>query len=220
MWDVELGDRLHEAVPSELAMLASEPLRLDLHLRAAESAVITHRYRGAVVGEMGPVVVCVDTSSSMDKFEHGESREAWAKALLLRLLQLVREQGRPATVILFASAGDLFTVDLPDGSCAVEDLIELIETSLGGGTNFWSPLAAGLAAAQRMQADRKGLADLVLLSDGECRLSDRQLRDVLAGKASARLRIHVVGIGEEALAQPWPFADSTIGLASLLQVAA
>lgn len=209
MWDVDLSGRLHDVLPSQYARLTSKALRLDFYRQVAEESLLTSHYR-AVSAKPGPLVICVDVSASMQDVTDGHSRDAWAKAALLLLLTQARQSGRPVKVVLFATRHDQLVYTF-DGSEPVEQVVDAVESSFGGGTNFAAALSTGLDLAS---AYEPGKADIVFVSDGECSLTDVQMRDLLHRKASSGVRIHGLAVGSVDGGNSWRFADSLTQLAT------
>jgi uncharacterized protein with von Willebrand factor type A (vWA) domain len=64
-FDVELGRTLDRLLPPELLALRHPTLRRDLLRRHAEGQLLCYRLRGADERGRGPMIVCLDGSSSM-----------------------------------------------------------------------------------------------------------------------------------------------------------
>src|SRR5947199_8614135 len=113
------------------------------------------------------MIVCLDGSGSME----GE-KEIWSKAVALTLLEIARRQRRLFRFICFASAATpLFTLDLnPRERHEVQEdrALDVAEYFPGGGTDFETPLTA---AVECLAAARYRRGDVVLITDGECRVS-------------------------------------------------
>src|SRR5262249_17310137 len=84
---------LEHLLPSELVALRHPVLRRDLARRLLEGQALGYELRGTDGGH-GPMVVCVDGSSSME----GE-KELWAEAVALTLLEVARRARRVVRVI-------------------------------------------------------------------------------------------------------------------------
>src|SRR5262249_60355881 len=114
----------------------------------------------------GPMIVCLDGSSSMA----GE-KEIWSKAVALTLLEIARRQRRLFRFICFSSADTpLFTLDLNprEHHLVREDrALDVAEYFPGGGTDFETPLDAAL---ETLAAARYRRGDVVLITDGECQV--------------------------------------------------
>jgi hypothetical protein len=83
-------------------------LRKDFTRRFLDGQLLLYSLRGIEEKGRGPVIVCLDGSSSM----MGD-KEIWAKALTLTLLEIARRQRRLFRSICFSSAGSpLHILDL------------------------------------------------------------------------------------------------------------
>jgi uncharacterized protein with von Willebrand factor type A (vWA) domain len=134
------------------------------------------------------MVVCLDTSSSMA----GE-KEIWSKAVALTLLEIARRERRRFRAILFSSAeSELFTIDLNRGERYASDLagaLDLAEYFAGGGTDFERPLDA---AVECLGESRFRRGDVVLLTDGECRVGDEWKERFLREKVRLDFSVYAV----------------------------
>jgi len=171
MFDVELGRTLDRLLPPELLALRHPTLRRDLLRRLAEGQLLSYRLRGTDERGRGPMIVCLDGSSSM-----AGDKEIWSKAVALTLLEIARRQRRLFRFICFSSPDmPLFTLDLNprDHHLVREDrALDVAEYFPGGGTDFETPLDA---AIETLAAARYRRGDVVLITDGECRVSPEWL---------------------------------------------
>ncbi len=167
MFDVEMGRALDRLLPPELLALRHPALRRDLLRRLGEGQLLCYRLRGTDERGRGPMIVCLDGSSSMA----GE-KEIWSKAVALTLLEIARRQRRLFRFICFSSPDTpLFTLDLNprDHHLVREDrALDVAEYFPGGGTDFETPLDA---AVETLAAARYRRGDVVLITDGECQVS-------------------------------------------------
>jgi uncharacterized protein with von Willebrand factor type A (vWA) domain len=115
----------------------------------------------------GPMVVCLDGSSSM-----AGDKEIWSKAVTLTLLEIARRQRRLFRSICFSSEQTpLQVLDMnPRGRYDVEmkTVMDLAEYFPGGGTDFQRPLDAALECLKQTKY-KKG--DIIFITDGECQVS-------------------------------------------------
>ena len=165
--DVELGGAVERLLPPELLALRHPILRRDFQRRLVEGELLTYRLRGTDEHGRGPMIVCLDGSSSM-----AGDKEIWSKAVALTLLEIARRQRRLFRFICFASADTpLFTRDLNPREryeVRVDQALDVAEYFPGGGTDFETPLSA---AVDCLGASRYRRGDVVLITDGECQVS-------------------------------------------------
>ena len=150
-------------IPHELVALAHPLLRRDFQRRLLDGGVLTYALRGTDQRGHGPLVVCLDTSSSMS----GE-KEIWSKAVTLTFVELARRKRRRCHVVCFSSGeAGLREFEMNPGSSwavALERTLDLAEHFSGGGTDFRPPLDA---AVRRLGARDMRRGDVVLITDGE-----------------------------------------------------
>jgi len=165
--EVERGNSLNRLLPHELMTLHHRVLRKDFHRRLLDQELLQYSLRGIEEKGKGPMVVCLDGSSSMA----GE-KEIWSKAVTLTLLEIARRQRRLFRSICFSSEDTpLQVLDLnPKERYGVEmeRVMDLAEYFPGGGTDFEKPLDAALECLKK---SRYKEGDIVFITDGECQVS-------------------------------------------------
>lgn len=164
--EIEQGDALHRLLPHELLTLHHPVLRKDFYRRFLDQELLQYSLRGVEEKGKGPMIVCLDGSSSMS----GE-KEIWSKAVTLTLLEIARKQRRLFRSICFSSADTpLQVLDMnPRDRYEVETktIMDLAEYFPGGGTDFQKPLDAALECL-RQSRFKKG--DIIFITDGECQV--------------------------------------------------
>jgi uncharacterized protein with von Willebrand factor type A (vWA) domain len=164
--EVERGDSIHRLLPHELLTLHHPILRKDFYRRYLDQELIQYSLRGIDNKGKGPMIVCLDGSSSM-----AGDKEIWSKAVTLTLLEIARRQRRLFRSICFSSADTpLQVLDLnPREHYEVEmkGVLDLAEYFPGGGTDFEKPLDAALECLKEARF-KKG--DIVFITDGECQV--------------------------------------------------
>lgn len=165
--EVERGDALARLLPSELSILPHPLLRKDFARRLIDKELLQYSLRGIDDKGKGPMIVCLDGSSSMA----GE-KELWSKAVTLTLLEIARRQRRLFRSICFSSAETpLQVLDLNPREhyeVSAEKALDLAEYFPGGGTDFEKPLDAALEC---LKTSRFKKGDVVFITDGECQVS-------------------------------------------------
>ena len=168
VYEVETGRDIARMLPQELLALHHPALRRDWQRRYVEGSLLQYRLRGDDERGRGPMIVCLDTSSSM-----AGPKEIWSKAVALTLLDIARRERRRFRAILFSSPETgLYTLDLNRGERYASDLegaLDLADYFAGGGTDFEHPLDAALDC---LGSSRFRRGDIVLITDGECRVSE------------------------------------------------
>ncbi|MCG8419135.1 MAG: VWA domain-containing protein [Proteobacteria bacterium] len=195
---VGTGSHLDRLLPSELLGLPRHQgaLHLEFLRRLAEGQLLEYELHAA--SSRGPMVVCVDGSGSM----HG-SKELWAKAVALTLMEIARREKRRCLAIVFSSGHQLFEVELlgksgrSRGRAAVHDenVLSFAEYFPGGGTDFEQPMRRALEAVANGDYRR---GDIVFITDGYAHVSDQLVADIKDKRKKHRFRVRgiVVDVAE------------------------
>ena len=122
----------------------------------------------------GAVVACLDTSSSMNG-----APLLKAKALLLAIANILKQEQRSLHVLLFGASGEIREFAMHQENNAV-GLLAFLQQGFGGGTDFESPLKRAFEIIA-LQKDYKK-ADVLMISDGDCQLSSEFTRTVTLQK--------------------------------------
>jgi len=189
--DVEQGDSLARALPSELARLRHPRRRLDFLRCLLERQVLQYQLVGTKTLGRGPLVLLLDKSGSMDGV-----KDVWATAFSLALLEHAAAERRAFAVVHFNARVSFEAVVRPG-----EDLPqEALFVACDGGTDIGRALERGLQLADDPKLRRR--ADVVLVTDGE---SDPTSAEEIRSRARTR-NVSILGLGiavpREALA-PW-----------------
>ena len=185
---VEAGRDLGRLLPQELVTVRHPVLGRDWRRRFVEGELLEYELRGADERGRGPMIVCLDVSSSM-----AGDKEVWAKAVTLTLLEIARRERRRFRAILFSSGeSELKTFELNPGDRTTTDLgaaLDLAEYFPGGGTDFERPLDLALETLAESRF-RKG--DVVFVTDGEARIGDAWRDRFLAEKERLDFSVYAI----------------------------
>ncbi len=201
--DAALGDDLSRLIPSELANLGLPGLRAVFAARYAAGELMLYDSQGEQSTGRGAVIACVDTSHSMyEAGPGGVTREAWAKACALALLDQARRAGRDFVGILFSAPGKIqvfrFLGDRPADTARV---IDFAESFLGGGTSYQTPLsAAGELLREEFDDAGRARGDIVMLTDDDCGVTTEWMRSWNEAKHALGFRVFGVAIGAARIA--------------------
>ena len=188
------SDDVMRLLPSELLNLEDEALENLFYARLLEKQLQTYELQGTTLipGETteaqrkrtGPVVACLDTSGSM-----GGTPLLKAKALLLAIANILRQEDRSLHVLLFGAADEIreFALEDPQHSAG---LLHFLRQGFGGGTNFEAPLARAMQIIEQHPAYEK--ADVLMISDGDCQLSDHFCQHLHQRKAALDCMVYSV----------------------------
>ncbi|HJV26171.1 MAG TPA: VWA domain-containing protein [Aromatoleum sp.] len=138
--------------------------------------------------EMGPLLVCVDTSGSMRG-----GAEAVAKAIVLEAARTAFRQKRRCHVFCFGGPDEIVELEMSPNAEGIERLTRFLGQSFSGGTDICGPLERAIG---RLADAQWQLADLLIASDGEFGATREVAAAVERAKAEQGLRVQGVLIGD------------------------
>ena len=201
--------RIARMLPSETMQLTHPRLRLLWHAHHAERSLLTYeeddrmhqsvqervavsqpfpRHRPDKRMEAGPMLICVDTSGSMQG-----GAEAVAKAVVLEAMRTAHAQKRHCHLFAYGGPDEIVEQTLELDAAGVERLVQFLGQGFRGGTDICGPLERVLA---RLTQERWRLADLLIASDGEFGATPQTALAVARAKAELGLRVQGVLIGD------------------------
>ena len=185
---------LMRLLPSELLSFEDEALENLFYARLLESRLHTYELSGTLLApgdseenmqqRTGPVVACLDTSSSMAGMPLLK-----AKALLLTIANLLMQEQRSLHVLLFGSQGELLEFSMDDAKDSA-GLLRFMRQGFGGGTDFKAPLDRAFQIIAENPTYQK--ADVLMISDGDCTLPDDFIKDLPARTQALNCMVYSV----------------------------
>lgn len=207
---VEIGRDLERVIAAEWAAADDDDLG-DLFLaRYAEGSLVQLEVTAKEPQGRGPIVVCVDSSYSMNG-----ARATWAGACVLAFLEIATRQKRALSVMFFDEAVRRVETFAP----GERDLDRLLETVLidasGGGTSWEAALteAAGIVQREREMKD----ADVILITDGECHVTPQWLDAYKQTAAAVPFKTYTILIGCGHCTAADGFSADVINLADVMR---
>ncbi|KAI7839236.1 hypothetical protein COHA_006934 [Chlorella ohadii] len=154
-----------------------------------EPARLTGRMEVRPAAELGPIIVCLDTSGSM----YG-SREVVAKAVALECMRGAHRQQRRCYLYAFSGPGDVAELELGNDAASFSNLLKFLTSGFGGGTDVDAPLERSL---ERVSSEEWALADILMVTDGEIpQPSEQVLERLAAAHEELGLEVHGLLVGE------------------------
>lgn len=182
------GADINRVLPQELLALRRPLLKLDFYRRMMEKQLFQYDLNQKEYIGQGPIITLIDTSSSM--VGH---REHWSKAVALGLAEIAEKERRGFSYALFASSrAALITDEFQIGQRSPDKVIKIASEFIGGGTNFEQPLQW---AMDKLRESTFSKADIVMITDGECAVSDEFLKELHKVKEQKQCRIYSILIG-------------------------
>jgi uncharacterized protein with von Willebrand factor type A (vWA) domain len=207
-------------LPSEAMLLTHRRLRLVWHARHAERSLLTYeeddRMREVVHERMpvwqprprcmpdrrmeaGPMLICVDTSGSMQG-----GPEAVAKAVVLEAMRTAHAQQRACHVFAFGGPGEIIELEFGMDMAGIVSLAQFLGQGFRGGTDVCGPIERVI---ERLAEERWQLADLLIASDGEFGATPGTVAALAHTKVELGLRVLGVLIGDRETPSMLELAD-------------
>lgn len=205
---ISVGNDLSALLPIELATMADEQLSGLFAYRFATRRLQTFRYKSnlmkkaqkvqvARARQKGPMIVCMDTSGSMQG-----PPERIAHSLIVKLLQVALSQDRDLLLITFAATARTFDVRQNRTT-----LLDYMRQECGGSTDGTEMLQTAFRLIG--SNPRYGSADLLLISDFKFPLVDATLLRELRQLQDQGTRLYALQIGISPTINDWrPYLDS------------
>ncbi len=224
---IERGDDINRMLPSELALLCHPILKTLWHAKRAERLLLLYQHqdklgrgqkdlglaerqgaldecgsRGKSSLGRGPIIICLDTSGSMQ----GEP-EHIAKAAVLEALKIAHREQRACHLFTFSGPQQttFHPLDLRRGGLI--ELLKFLQLSFHGGTDF--PQVLKLALQQQAQ-EGWGKADILLVTDGRFPLEQKTLKGIAHYRKNRGLRVFGILTGNWQLRGIQAFCDDTL----------
>ena len=206
--DIEQGADLARALPAELSKLTHPLRRLDFMRGLLERQVLQYQLMGSETLGRGPLCVLLDKSSSMSA-DNG-SKDIWATALALALLEHAHAEHRPFALIDFNGAVIYETLVMPGDQLPQAALF----VGCAGGTSIATAVDRGLELIRASPGVLRK-SDLVLITDGGSTTDDAPALRVKALAQNVTILGLAIGMPPEVLA---PWCDEAHGVINLSTV--
>jgi uncharacterized protein with von Willebrand factor type A (vWA) domain len=185
---IETGAEIERMLPGELAgaMGALRPVFVN---KVLERTAMQYRHAPPPAKEAGPIVVCLDSSGSMQ----GAPSE-WAAAVALAFMHVAAKDKRPVALVHFGY--QVLRVDEFDGKAI--DPMKAIEAvsffASDGGTSFEAPLARAREFIDKMKKFEH--ADVVFVTDGEAEIGKEWEADFNTWRKNRGVRVYSILVGD------------------------
>lgn len=194
LFGINKSGNISRMLPSELLNLEDENLKYLFYAKYLENSLLTYEIKGKdevekneteeKISNKGPIVVCLDTSGSMKG-----TPLLRAKALVLSIIKILRNENRELYVILFGAKGQFQEISL-EGEEDITKAVKFLKKSYEGGTDFETPLKRGIEIISEKEVYKK--ADILMVTDGSCRISYQFKRILKEEKERLDFKIYTV----------------------------
>lgn len=162
-YDLTTGNDIQNCLSSELALLGTSETEILFMRKYEQKRLTQYRKRTEIVKGKGDMIVLIDESSST------RNVQAWAKAFALAMLDIATKDRRKFAMVHFASEQNVKTDLFEPGHYTTADVMRAAEQFFGGETDFEAPLTEAINLMEKGYEN----ADITIITDGECRLSDK-----------------------------------------------
>lgn len=211
------------ALPSEIAGAfgSQNPhRRRDFYRRLSERSVLSYSLRTDEPVGRGPVIAMIDSSWSMT----GAPME-WASAIALALAHAAAGGsgvktggfgGARRVHAIFFNAQIVLDVELVPGEKDVRKFLAVGTVDADGGTEYAPPISRARDLISDAPNPREGTPDLLLVTDGVCKLPEEDAQALREDKRSRGFKLVTVLVGGHARAgSVEPFSDKVIRASDL-----
>jgi uncharacterized protein with von Willebrand factor type A (vWA) domain len=202
------SDDISRMLPSELVFLGHPQLKMLWHARRAEKALLTYRVEGVLSEhvltenenalleskpekkerlERGPIIVCLDTSGSMQG-----TPEMVAKALTLEAMRVALTEKRACYLYAFSGPQEVIEHQLELTAQGLTKFMAFLIQSFHGGTDIQAPLEKAVA---KLDTEEWKRADIMIVTDGEFSVPSHTVELINKAKEKNKLRVHGVLVG-------------------------
>ena len=162
-YDITYGNDINSCLSSEMALLGTRETEVLFMRKYEQKRLMQYRKRTPIVKGKGDIIVLLDESSSTIPVAN------WAKAFALAMLEIATKDKRKFALVHFSSKDEIKTDIFIPGEYFVEDMMEAAEHFFCGCTDFETPLNE----AVRLINEGFENADITIITDGECNISDK-----------------------------------------------
>ncbi|MGL5625137.1 VWA domain-containing protein [Cetobacterium sp.] len=198
------SDDLARLLPSELTNFESEELEYLFYSKFFEKSLLTyeivskeHKYNSKEEKEYinlenkGPAIVCLDTSGSMNGMPILK-----AKALLLSISKMLEKESRSLYIIIFGDKGETKELNISNES-EINQILSFLNSGFNGGTDFETPLEKAIDIIKNLKDYNR--ADILMITDGLCELSDKFIKKLEQKKLNLGINIYTIICGKDSI---------------------
>lgn len=154
---VRIGNDIIHTLPSEKMLLVNKTTKKEFYRKFNQKQLLQYELESDKLKAKGPMVICIDMSSSMKGI-----KEKWSKAVAIALLEIAQEQKRNFAAILF-NEDATEPIIIEKDKKEPEKILDIAERFDGGGTLFETPLQRALEVIEQSKFKK---ADIVFITDG------------------------------------------------------
>lgn len=193
---INQGYDLSRILPSELVNLKNKNLKNIFYSKLLEKKLIQYQLSGEndkdemagkvnLKHEKGPIIACIDTSSSMEGIP-----EEISKGVIIKLYNTCKKEKRKLYLIIFSSTDELIEVEITKKT-NFSVLIKFLQQGFSGGTDYTSPFKK---AIHLIEKNNYSLADILMVTDGLSKIDNHFLEYLNAKRDALNFKIYTLAI--------------------------
>lgn len=185
---VNIGNQIHKVLPSEKILLANEKTKRGFLKKYTQKELLSYKYKNNRSKSKGPIICCIDTSSSME----GEL-EVWSKSIAMTLMDIAFKQKREFVAIIFSyKVGKV--IEFNKNRIDPAKIYELATCFFGSGTNFVEPLNESL---KLIDTSKYKYSDIIFITDGEAPIDEEFICKFNETKEKKQFRMITVNVSDK-----------------------
>ena len=186
---IHKSNEFSRLLPIELSAIDDEDLEYLFYAKYLEKSLLTYKLEGEEISfenlkTKGPVVALLDTSGSMNGTPIFK-----AKALLLAVSKMLDSENRELYIILFGSSNQIKELHIKNTQES-KKMMKFISQGFNGGTDFETPLQRAFEIIQTHNTFEN--ADILMVTDGGCSISDRFKKKLIKQKEMLSFDIYTI----------------------------
>ncbi len=184
---VKLGNEIHKVLPSEKMLLANKSTKKSFYKKYHQKELLSYKYKNNRIKSKGPIICCIDTSTSMEG-----DLEVWSKSIAIALLDIAFKQKRDFVGIIFSyKVGDI--IEFNKRKIEPKKMYDLATGFIGSGTNFVEPLTE---ATKLINTAKYKYADIVFITDGKAPIDEEFIEEFNKNKEKKQFRMITVNVSD------------------------
>jgi len=211
IYSIGTGRDLGRILPCEVLKMRHPVLKKDFYKRFLDGSLLEYSLRSKEKMGKGNIIVCLDCSGSMSSKLYDEiSRELYAKALALAILELAVRDNRNYHLIMFEATIKQEYKFGKDKKPNVNDIISIANTTYTGGTNFDAPLEKAISSINEE-------GDIVFITDGMCKVGNDFLKKFNEVKKKLNFQVVSLQVGNSSTKYLEDFSDDVINFTKFIE---
>lgn len=186
-YDITTGNDINLCLSSDLALLGTPETEVLFLKKYYQKGLLQYRKREPAKKGDGDIIVMIDESGST------VSISSWVKAFALALLDIAMHDNKKFALIHFANAEHIRIDRFEKGKFTLNDVLNSAEHFFGGGTDFETPLTK----ATELLKDGFEKADLLMVTDGKCSVSDTFAENFTKAKYENKMTMTGILLNED-----------------------